>query len=154
STTHRYLDDNPTATPQDDYTVLVKVTDNQGGVGQGSGKVTVKNVDPTITEFGLTPAINENGVASLGLAFVDPGTVDSHNLQVDWGDGHVENFQSTGTRFFFVSHQFLDDNPTGTPSDNYTVKVRLTDDDGPGAAETSGIVTVHNVAPSNMQASL
>ena len=37
----------------------------------------------------------------------------------------------TGGRFRQLqrTHQYLDDNPTGTPSDVYTIDVTLTDDD-------------------------
>src|SRR5262249_47142166 len=45
-----------------------------------------------------------------------------------------------------ASHQYLDDNPSGTGSDVYPISVTVTDDDaGAGSASTS--VTVNNVAP-------
>src|SRR5262249_44301025 len=51
-----------------------------------------------------------------------------------------------GNWSFSASHQYRDDNPTGTPSDVYTITVTVTDDDtGVGAGGTS--VTVNNVAP-------
>src|SRR5262249_57276954 len=46
-------------------------------------------------------------------------------------------------------HQYLDDNPTSTPSDVYPISVTVTDDDG-GGVSSSTSVTVNNVAPSNL----
>src|SRR5262249_13359188 len=51
-----------------------------------------------------------------------------------------------GNWSFSASHQYLDDNPTGTPSDVYLVGVTITDkDNGIGTGQTS--LTVNNVAP-------
>src|SRR5262249_17523912 len=47
---------------------------------------------------------------------------------------------------FSASHQYLDDNPTGTASDVYPITVAVTDDDT-GAASAGTSVTVNNVAP-------
>src|SRR5262249_23555502 len=52
---------------------------------------------------------------------------------------------------FTASHQYLDDNPTGTASDSYVISVTVTDDDaGSGSASTA--VTVNNVAPQHVAA--
>ena len=55
---------------------------------------------------------------------------------------------------FSVTHQYLDDNPTGTASDLNTISLTLTDDDT-GTATAGASVTVTNVAPtlSNVQVS-
>ncbi len=90
----------------------------------------------------------------------DPGSLDTHTLQINWGDplspGNVQTIDLTvatpgvtynaETREFAIEHQYLDDNPTGTGSDSYTIRVTVTDDDtGGGIAETAVVVT--NVAP-------
>ena len=51
------------------------------------------------------------------------------------------------TRQFTVTHQYLDDNPSGTPSDNYTISVTATDDDGGVSPTVQRTLTVNNVAP-------
>ena len=149
--THQYLDDNPTGTAADVYTVSVKVRDDDGGQATASQTVTVSNVAPSNVQIKPIAAINENGMATLELTFDDPGTLDSHTVEVDWGDGTVETLAITaGARTFTATHQYLDDNPTGTAADVYTVNVKVRDDDG-GQATASQTVTVSNVAPSNVQ---
>ncbi|MGI8980813.1 MAG: dockerin type I domain-containing protein [Pirellulaceae bacterium] len=46
--THVYKDDNPTATPQDLYTVSAIIIDDDTGTGGGSGTVLIKNVKPVV----------------------------------------------------------------------------------------------------------
>ena len=91
------------------------------------------NVAPSLVDVVVeTPSINENGIAVLSGDIVDPDSQDTFTLTVDWGDGSpVETFNyGAGTTSFSETHQYLDDNPTGTPSDVYAISVTLTDDDG------------------------
>ena len=105
-TTHQYLDDNPSGTSSDSYAIDVKVIDSQGGVGQAATSITVNNVAPSNLEIAPLLPVNENGVASLELSFDDPGTLDSHQVEVNWGDGSVELFNvPQGSQFFGTTHQ-------------------------------------------------
>ena len=45
-----------------------------------------------------------------------------------------------------MQHQYLDDNPSGTPTDDYPIAVTVTDSDGASDTEST-TVTVNNVAP-------
>jgi PKD repeat protein len=146
-TTHQYLDDDPSVTTFDDYTVTVRVIDDDTGESSNTETVRVTNVAPSNIQIAPMAPIDEHGVAQLELSFDDPGSPDVHQVEVDWGDGQVETFNlSVGERFFSTTHQYLDDDPTGTPQDLYQVKVRVLDDDGGvGTAETS--VEVRDVAP-------
>ena len=152
SLTHQYLDDDPTGTASDNYTINVTVTDDDAGTDSASASVTVNNVAPS----GLTlsaPTVNENGVATIVLGFVDPGTADVHTVDIDWGDGSLETVVlAAGTRSANLTHQYLDDDPTGTSSDTYTVNVALQDDDT-GSTSASTTVTVDNVAPHTLSLS-
>ena len=79
--------------------------------------------------------------------YTDLGTQDTHELDIDWdGDGTFDQTVAVTGGTFTVTHQFLDDNPTGTASDTFNVNVRLRDDDG-GVATESVPLTVKNVAP-------
>ena len=150
-TSHRYKDDNPTATPADTYQIQVRVLDDDGGVGLANAEVLVRNVPPgNVTILPVNP-IDENGFAILRLTFDDPGTQDTHRVEIDWGDGTpVETVNLTqGSRSLITSHQYLDDNPTGTPADTYQIRVRVLDDDG-GVGLGNAEVLVRNVAPDNV----
>jgi PKD repeat protein len=147
SETYTYLDDNPTGTPSDNYTINLSLTDDDTGNDTASTSVTVNNVAPSITSIS-TAAINEGGTANLAVAFTDPGTLDTFTAVVDWGDGSTPETinLSAGTTSFNATHAYPDDDPTGTASDNYTIAVTLTDDDT-GADSDSTTLTVNNVAP-------
>jgi Ca2+-binding RTX toxin-like protein/6-phosphogluconolactonase (cycloisomerase 2 family) len=142
-TYHTYTDD------CDNLTIEVDLEDEDGFYENADSlELQVTNVAPLITEFSLDQAeIDENGKVTLTGAFADPGTLDTHRLTIDWGDGNSESLTlDGGTREFSTTHQYLDDNPTGTSSDNYSVNLTLTDDDG-GIDSTSANVAVKNVAP-------
>ena len=112
------------------YTVIVTVEDDDTGVGSDSLVVTVDNVAPELANVTVSTPIDENGFATLSGEIIDPGTLDTFTLTVDWGDGSlVEEFSYVaGTTTFNETHQYLDDNPTGTASDNYTITVTVTDE--------------------------
>lgn len=146
---HQYLDDNPTGTVSDNYLIGVTVTDDDTGSTSSSTSLTVNNVVPGITYLSVTPtSINENQSVNLSGTFLDPGTLDTHSVYINWGDGSTEVVSLLlGSRSFSVSHQYLDDNPTGTVSDINTISVKVLDDDlGMSLAQTHD-VTVNNVAP-------
>jgi hypothetical protein len=105
-----------------------------------------------VTTIAPVATIDENQFATLEFEFSDPGSLDSHEALIDWGDGSpVETFTiSAGARFFSTTHQYLDDNPSGTPADAYKITVRVRDDDGGISQPTTAQVTVKNVPPFNL----
>mgnify|MGYP000948042177 CR=1 FL=1 len=150
--THQYLDDNPTGTTSDNYVITATVTDDDGASHSAVVTLTVDNVAPTITSFTISDAvINEDGSVTVTGSFTDPGTLDTHTVLIDWGLGEATSAATVtpspgGGGTFTATHQYLDDNPTGTTSDNYVITATVTDDDG---ASDSAVVTltVDNVAP-------
>ncbi len=148
---HQYLDDNPTGTSSDDYTISVAITDDDlGSASDDTTTVTVDNVAPEITDLSLSVAeINENEATTLSGIFTDPGTLDSHKVEIDWGDGSGTTTLNLAANVltFDSSHQYLDDNPTGTSSDDYTISVAITDDDLGSASDDTTTVTINNVDP-------
>ena len=144
--THTYTDN------YENLTIKVDVEDEDGIYeSAGSLELQVTNVAPLLTGLSLNQAeIDESGVVTLVGAFSDPGTLDTHRLTIDWGDGNSEALAlDLGAREFLTTHQYLDDNPTGTSSDTYSINLTLTDDDS-GSDSTSTNVAVKNVAPEIM----
>ena len=148
SVSRQFLDDNPTGTASDTFNVNVRLRDDDGGVDTDSKPLTVRNVNPVLT---LVPpsAINENEIATLDGTINDAGTQDTFTLAVVWGDPASPNNTQTfnlgstrltkavdgidwnpATRRFSIDHQYLDDNPSGTPVNIYTIQVAVADDDG------------------------
>src|SRR5262249_53301919 len=131
------------------YAVTAAVTDKDGGSGSGGTSVVVNNVAPSDVSLSTSAAtVNENDTLTLTGSFADAGTQDSHTVVINWGDGSAGTSLSlaAGVLTFSASHAYLDDNPTGTPSDVNTIAVTVLDDDT-GAATGSTTVTVNNLAP-------
>ena len=148
--THRYRDDSPTNTASDQYTIRVRVRDDDTGTTNANAVLTVNNVAPVATSIAVSPStVNEGDKQPFTFTWDDPGSLDSHIVYIDWdGNGTFEeSWQAGSDRSLTVTHMFVDDHPeTGTPSDNIKVKVRVVDDDT-GEANSDEIITVNNVAP-------
>lgn len=164
SSSRAFPDDDPSSgTPADTFTVDITIDDGDGGSDAATSPVvTVNNVPPS--NLALSAAtIDENGVTTLNGSFDDPGVLDTFLVEVNWGDplspANAESFNfgtsdvatpgvtwTAATRAFSIEHRYLDDNPTGTPADAYTISVAVTDDDTGNTAETT-TVTVENVDP-------
>jgi PKD repeat protein len=108
--------------------------------------VTVNNVAPTLSNVSAT-SILENGVSTLSAVINEVSPLDTFSLIVNWGDGSVMTYSyGAGTTAVTETHQFLDDDPTATAADPYTLTLTLVDDNGGTAIAATGI-TVTNVAP-------
>ena len=124
------------------YTVIVSVTDKDGGVGSASSTHTVNNVAPSVTAPIVTPEpSNEGDAVTASADFADPGFDDSpFTCTVDYGDGAgpvagtVAGLTCSG--------------PPHTYGDNgvFPVTVAVTDKDG-GVGSASSDHQVDNVAP-------
>src|SRR5205085_873467 len=138
-------------TPDDNgtYEVTLVVTDDDGGSDTDTATIAVGNVAPSNLVVNLDDAtIDENGSVTLSGSFTDPGTADTHTVVITWGDAGTSTINLTGGgRTFSAMHQYLDDNPSGTSSDAYTIHVNVTDDDTQ-FADASTSVTVSNLPPS------
>ncbi|GAH17086.1 unnamed protein product, partial [marine sediment metagenome] len=131
----------------DTYTITAYATDDDGGIGTATLTITVNNVAPSLGDVSAT-SVNEGDDCILTGTFTDPGVEDTFTLTVNWGDGSLpETFEyAAGTTEFSELHQYLDDNPSGTASDDYEIIVTIEDDDL-GSETASTIVSVYNVDP-------
>jgi len=127
------------------FTVTLRVSDEDGGVATDSTTITVRNVAPTITEINAV-GTTENGEVTVTGTISDPAPADTFTVEIDFGEGSPTVVVATGNTFS-ATHQYLDDNPTGTPSDVYVITAVATDDDNGVSAPASVGVTVTNVAP-------
>ncbi|TET52807.1 MAG: PKD domain-containing protein [Anaerolineales bacterium] len=115
------------------YTATLKVTDNDGGVGVDTVQVAVANVAPAV-DAGPDETADEGAEVAFAGSFTDPGVVDTHTIEWDFGDGVTE----LGT--LEPVHAYGDDGL-------YTVTLTVADDDG-GVGVGTAVVTVTNAAPS------
>lgn len=128
-------------------TVVLQVSDGTES-DTDTATVNITNVAPTVGTVTVSPSPSNEGLAVTASAtFTDPGTPDTHSCTVNYGDG-TGNLVGTvvGNSCNGPSHVYVDDDPTGTPSDNYTVTVTVTDDESGSDANTASH-QVNNVAP-------
>jgi hypothetical protein len=129
SKVHQYLDDNPTGTPSDQYTITVTVTDDDGDTGNNQAEITVNNVAPVITSHETSAdsgtKAEEGEEVTVSGAFTDVGTLDTHTVSLDWGDGTVTAgtvVEAGGNGTFSGGHAY-------SSGGIFTVSITLTDDD-------------------------
>jgi hypothetical protein len=145
--THQYLDDEPTGTPWDDQVIALTLQDRDGSQDSVTTTVRVNNVPPLLADLSLTTPLNEHDTLTLSGRIVDPSPLDTFTLVVIWETGAQVNYHyPAGTTQFSESHQYLDDNPSGTPVDPITITLILVDDDTGTAVETLG-GEIHNLPP-------
>ncbi|UCE35890.1 MAG: PKD domain-containing protein [Thermoplasmata archaeon] len=125
---------NPSHTYGDngDYNVTLTVKDDDGSVSVITYTVTILNADP-IVNAGNDQSTYEGTSVSFSGAFTDPGWLDTHTIEWDFGDGG----KAYGTL-----------TPTHTYGDNgdFVVTLKITDDDG-GVGYDYLTVHVENVPP-------
>jgi len=125
----------PTHTYNDNgiYSVTLTITDNDGGFDSDSLSISVENIAPMVNA-GENINMDEGESTDFHGSFSDPGILDTHNIEWNFGDGHF-------------SYGVL--NPSHTYFDNgvYTAILTVTDDDG-GKNSDSLLVNVNNVNPS------
>ncbi|EXI79182.1 MAG: PQQ-dependent catabolism-associated beta-propeller protein [Candidatus Accumulibacter appositus] len=125
--THRYADDNPTATGEDIYTITAQVSDDDGGKASASTTVTIVNRAPSISGLQLSEVLgSDSSQATLTGSFSDLGSKDTHAVLIDWGDGSPEEAAvlDAGGLSFNASHVF-----SLLAAPGYQVSVRVIDDD-------------------------
>ncbi len=123
-----------------DYTITVKVSDDDGGVGSGVAAVTVTNVSPSVSMPTAGSAAEGSQFAVAGC-FSHPGAGSTCTATVDYGDGSgVQSLALGADKSFRLAHTYAQNGA-------YAAKVRVTDKDGAsGTAQVT--VNVANVAPS------
>jgi len=114
------------------YTVKGRIKDDDGGYTEYTTDVMVNNVAP-IVMAGEDQTIDEGDTVSFAGSFTDPGTLDTHTIEWDFGDG------STTSGILTPTHVYGNNGI-------YTVTLTVTDDDG-GVGSDTLTVAVNNVAP-------
>jgi autotransporter-associated beta strand protein len=131
--THRYRDDGPTFTPQDDYVVTFIWGDGSGEQRFDTRVVTVHNVAPVVSGGGDATIRLSTPFVRAG-SFADAGVLDTHTATVDYGDGTGVLSLPLRNGQFNLIHRYLF-------AGEYTVTVTVTDDDG-GVGRATFKVTV------------
>jgi hypothetical protein len=147
SATRVYPDDAPSGTPQDPFTLTVRIQDSSGlWSNTWTMTVTVRNVAPTVTGLLLQPSsiLDHESVQASG-SFADPGTKDTFTLNLSWGDGSpafTKPYLATDPKTFSATHLY-------TVPGQYNIVATVTDDDtGVGTLSSALTVGSRNTPPS------
>ncbi len=136
-----------TAEDNGQYVVTLTVEDDDTGSVTTSASMLVLNVAPLLGGLALSAtSIDENGEVTVSGTVSDPGILDTHTATIDWGNGTTETIAVADNGSFSATMQYLDDNPTATPSDTVTINVTVVDKDG-GTVSDSLDLVINNVAP-------
>jgi len=106
---HRYADNG-------EYIVMVTITDGTGAQGSDSFTVHVSNVAPLV-DAGPDQVAEAGELVQFAGSFEDPGTLDTHTFEWDFGDGQT----ASGT--LTLEHTYA-------AAGVYVVTLTVTDDDG------------------------
>ena len=104
------------------YTVTIDVEDDDGGIGSATASVTVQNVAPLV-EAGRDQTVDEGAVVRFNGSFMDPGVLDTHTIEWDFGDG------TNAANSLTPTHIYADDG-------EYTVSLSMIDSDGGFGSDT------------------
>lgn len=129
-------------------TVTITATDSHGASTSTNFQLSIQNVAPAVQLSVNANPVPENTSMVLSGSFVDPGMLDSHSVVIDWGDGSPTEALAlaAGMLSFSAPHIYLDDIPTGTPSDISPITVTVADKDG-GTGTANAPLRVNNIAP-------
>ncbi len=141
-------DDNDTVADGADNCPLVANTSQVDFDADGAGDACDFHNAAKFTSLILSAAsVTENDSVLLSGSLVDPDPNQTHTVLVTWGDGSNTTVQLPASVFTFSApHVYLDDAPSGTPSDPRAIGVGVTDSGGDAVAAAT-TVTVLNLAP-------
>ncbi len=133
---HFYEDDG-------NYTITVKVWDEDGGEAMATFWVNVVNYEPLVWMWDGYYNY-EGSVATFTGRFYDLGYADTHTFTWDFDDGTVVNSTTYTWYAMYYGEQTM--NHTFMDNGVYNVTLTVTDDDG-GSGSDYWIITIYNVAP-------
>ena len=115
----------------------------------GSGNdisLTHENTSPQLQGLNGPAAWPEGSPLTLTGSYVEPDSTDTVKLVVNWGDGTTTtNSVSGGT--FTVNHTYADENPTGSPQDQYNISAYPIDSSNGAGSNLGRSQTITNVPP-------
>jgi Concanavalin A-like lectin/glucanases superfamily/Bacterial TSP3 repeat len=110
--------------------------------------IEVVNAEPVLSSMNAEAVPNTSGRrVRLDIDYKDPGSADTHTIEIDWGDGVSESFSGAAGGLGLVQeHEYADNDPLLPLETMFTIAVTVTDNDG---AAVSGAVNFRVIWRSN-----
>jgi len=103
----------------------LKITDSEELISTSIADVSIKNMAPTV-EAKEDIVVQAGDSVQLNGSFTDPGTLDTHTIHWDFGDGQTFDGSLTPTHTYFAKG-------------NYIATLTVTDDDGEVGSDTVNV---------------
>jgi hypothetical protein len=119
------------------YAIEISINDI-GFFASASTQATVNNAAPAAENLAMSPSpLLVNKVSTLSFDKSDPGVDDTlSDIEVDWGDGSVQHPAANPSNSSFAfTHTY-------TATGNFTVRVKLVDNDGGSSTRTLDVSVV------------
>ena len=135
------------------------MTNEEGKAGTASTSLIVNKVPPLFTAADMSlsePVATGGDTITLNGQFTDPGTLETHTVTINWGDGsaptvllellgQVVASTTPGLYTFSAAHQYLN-NPPGEPAES-TDDIHVSVSDAVSATSADKSIMVKNATP-------
>jgi PKD repeat protein len=126
---HRFDDDG-------NFAITLTVSDGRGGTATATRMLEIVNAAPLISAMtGPSGPTAPGAPVSITGSFSDAGALDTHSVEIAWGDGTTSSAVVTGTsaKSFSASHSY-------TNEGSYAVTATVTDNGGAMASQSVDVV--------------
>ncbi len=158
SAPHTYLN-SPPGTASGSFAINASVTNEEGKAGTASTSIIVNKVPPQFTAADMSlsePVATGGDTITLDGQFTDPGTLESHTVTINWGDGsaptvllellgQVVASTAPGLYTFSAAHQYLN-NPPGALAEA-TDDIHVSVSDAVSTTSAAKSIVVKNATP-------
>ena len=131
TTTHVYADNG-------NFIVTLTVTDDDA-TDIATTTASIANVAPSV-DAGPDETVTIGDSLTISPTFTDPGSADTHDASIDWGDGSPDTIINPAVSPLSGTHTYAGFGP-------FTVTVTVTDDNGGSGSDTLGVTMEGNIPP-------
>ena len=132
TTTHVYADNG-------NFIVTLTVTDDDDATDIATTTASIANVAPSV-DAGPDETVTISDSLTISPTFTDPGSADTHDASIDWGDGSPDTVINPAVSPLSGTHTYTGFGP-------FTVTVTVTDDNGGSGSDTLGVTMEGNIPP-------
>jgi hypothetical protein len=125
------------------YPIKLRTTNDRGLSTVANGTVNITNVAPSNLTPSIASGASQGTSFSVSGSFADPGTLDTHVVTINWGDGSANTVLNlaAGVTTFSTTKTYA---VSYTDTSNYTVTFTVADKDGASVSTTRPFAVTRN----------